>query len=228
LITSAGSREGKTTIAGNVAASLADLGAKVVLISADLRRPNVHRIFEQEQEPGLSNFLIGEADLESVLRPTKFGQLKVVPSGSIPPNPAELISSARMKALIRKVKEEADYVIVDTAPVLAVSDATILASSVDGVLLVAMAGQTSREALKHSKEALEKVNARVLGTVLNRIDRTYEYGYGYYKYGYGYSYGYYYLDGEKSSRRSYRWVKLLLGLGIIILLIILVQSARFI
>lgn len=170
VITSAGAAEGKTTVAGNLAAAFAQQGLSVVLVDADLRRPAVHEVFAVPREPGLSNVLIRQAPLEQALRPTPVERLMVLPAGTLPPNPAELLGSPAMDELLAQLDARADLVILDTPPVLAAADAAVLAPRAQGVVLVARAGRVNRDAVVRAFRQLQSVNARVLGTVLNDPD----------------------------------------------------------
>ena len=185
-IASAVSGEGKTTVACNLAAVMAESGKRVMLLSCDLRRPRVHELFRIPNDVGLSHVLIGLADLDDVLvTPNEVGRfndrLKIVTSGPIPPNPVELLSSRRMAGALKRAKEIADAVILDCPPVIPVTDAAVLAPLVDGFLLVAQAGKTDRNSIVRALDALGKVSARVLGSVLNcsRPAASYGYSYGY-------------------------------------------------
>ena len=170
LVTSAGPGEGKSTTAANLALVLAQGDRPVLLVEADLRRPNVHTLFRQPSSPGLSSYLVGDALLEAVLLKSAVPNLSLVASGPIPPNPAELLASRRMHAFLATVAERFDVVILDSPPVLATSDACALAPHVDGVLLVVDSGRTPQVSLTRAKERIEAVRGRVLGAVLNRFD----------------------------------------------------------
>ncbi|MBI2862845.1 MAG: CpsD/CapB family tyrosine-protein kinase [Chloroflexi bacterium] len=178
LLTSASSEEGKSTILANLGVTFAQAGSRTVLVDCDLRRPSLHSLFELDNTAGLTTAVIGEATEALPLRETSVANLWVLPSGPLPPNPAELLASRRMDALIQRLKEQADLVLFDAPPVIAVTDAAILAGKVDGVLLILAVGKTKREHANRAKAALERVNARLLGAVLNdvRLDsRVYRY-----------------------------------------------------
>jgi capsular exopolysaccharide synthesis family protein len=161
--------EGKTTTAANLAASLGRAGKRVVVVSADLRKPRLHQCFDVPTEPGVTNVL-GGADLTtSILRP-RVDNVRVLASGPLPNNPAELMGSEEMERLIEQLRGFADVVILDTPPLLAVSDGVSLASRCDGVLMVADARSTARGALAHAREQLEQVGATIVGGVLNNFD----------------------------------------------------------
>lgn len=194
MVCSPGSGDGKTTTAANLSLMLADAGRRVVLVSSDLRKPRIHQFFDLEDRVGLSNILAGDVQLwESILDPG-IENLRLVLSGPVPARPAELLQSTQMGEVLSGLREVADYVILDTAPILLVADALALAPLVDGVLLVADSDRTSRGAVAHAREQLEQVGAVVFGAVLNNFDpakaRAYRYA-GYYPYQYGYlRYGY--------------------------------------
>lgn len=170
LVTSAGPGEGKSTTAANLALALAQSDRSVLLVEADLRRPNVHTLFRQPSAPGLSSYLVGDALLEAVLLKSAVPNLSLVACGPIPPNPAELLASRRMQAFLVTVAERFDVVILDSPPVLATSDACALAPHVDGVLLIVDSGRTPQMLLTRAKERIEAVRGRVIGAVLNRFD----------------------------------------------------------
>ncbi len=170
LVTSAGAGEGKSTTVANLGVSLAQAERSVLLVDGDLRRPKLHTLFAQPSMPGLSSYLAGDSMLEAVILKTSIPNLSIVPSGRIPPNPAELLGARRMRELLAVAPERFDIVIVDSPPVLAVSDARTVAPLVDGVLLVVASGASPRAALQRAKEQLATVRSRVLGAVLNRFD----------------------------------------------------------
>jgi len=187
-ITSAVPGEGKTTTASNLAVVLAQTGVKVVLIDADLRRPMVQRVFGLSRSRGLTDNLVGEP-LDLTLSRLD-DHLSVIGSGAVPPNPSEMLSGQRMKAFLDDLRTQFDYIIIDSAPTLPVSDAVALSRHVDGVLVVAQAGRTSAGNIRQMLANLEQVSAPVIGVVLNRARQNRRgdtaYGYGY---GYGGSYG---------------------------------------
>ncbi|MBI4494677.1 MAG: polysaccharide biosynthesis tyrosine autokinase [Chloroflexi bacterium] len=186
LMTSAGPGEGKSTTAANLAAALAQAGFRTLLIDADLRRPSVHQLFELPNRSGLTTLLLQECAAEEYLQATTVPNLRVLPSGPIPPNPSELLASRRMSARLKEFAQLADYVILDSPPVLLVSDPLALASQVDGVLLVINARGARSGAVLRAREALEKVGAHLAGTILNRFQQKSR-GYYYPRYEYYYS-----------------------------------------
>ena len=183
-ITSAMPEEGKTTTACNLAITMAQAGKSVCLVEADMRRPRVGEYLGVESSIGLTTVLTGQADLDEALLSWNRGLLTVLPVGSTPPNPSELLSSQQMRHLLQDLRERFDVVVLDAAPLLPVADGAIVASATDGALLIARYGQTTRDQAERAAEAMERVDARLLGTVLNFVpERRRGYGYGY---GYGY------------------------------------------
>ena len=186
VVTSAASGEGKTTTTVNMGIALAQLGLKVLVVDADLRRPRIHEIFEFPQSPGLSEYLAGHATFETAIQPTEIPSLWLVTSGLCPPNPAELVGSARMKEFIKSAQEKFDRVIFDAPPMIPVTDAALLAGMAGAIIGIALSGKTPRPALRRLVKLCEDVNAKMLGLILNgvplRAAATY---YGYASYGYG-------------------------------------------
>lgn len=181
LITSSGPAEGKSSTTANLAVVYAQQGKRVLLIDADLRKPTMHYTFRLDNLRGLSNVLVGENTLEEVVNQTDVETLDVMTCGPIPPNPSELLASRKMETLLKEAKLSYDMVIFDTPPVLAVTDAQILANIVDGTVLVVRSGKTEIEASQKSKEALAPAKAKLLGVVLNGREKTasnYYYYYG--------------------------------------------------
>ncbi|MCO6509203.1 MAG: polysaccharide biosynthesis tyrosine autokinase [Aridibacter famidurans] len=198
LVTSSQPSEGKTTTAINTAITLAQSGADVVIIDCDLRRPRLHSLFDLENTHGLTNYLSGEKNTENLLKPfPDLPNLKVITSGPIPPNPAELLSSNEMKHLLQFLKGRFQHVVIDSPPAISFTDAAIIATLVDGVVLVAMAGKSSIHLMRRFKHRLLNMGARVYGVVLNGIKpNSVEYSY----YGYGYDYSRYYREDETTPR----------------------------
>lgn len=166
LITSTTPDEGKSTTLANLGVIYAQTGRQVALLDCDLRRPRLHEIFGGPNNLGVATALLA-ADALLPWQDTGVANLRLLPSGPLPPNPADLLASARMNALLQRVAAEADLVLIDAPPVLAVTDAALLAAKVDGVLLVVNAGHTRREHALRAKAMLAKVNARLIGAVLN-------------------------------------------------------------
>ena len=181
LITSPGSGEGKTTVATNLAAVMAQANKRVILLEGDLRRPRVHRALGMSNQIGLSDVFRGQMDIRDVARYSKVKDLAAITSGSLPPNPAELLGSARMVQILARLVESASVVIIDSPPFV-VSDATVLSAKVDGVLLVIQPGKTHAEAARAMLAQLERAGAHVVGVVMNRVPRKNANYYGYYRY----------------------------------------------
>src|SRR5215203_1630556 len=203
LVTSSQPSEGKTTTAINTAITLAQSGAEVVIIDCDLRRPRLHNHFELDNTAGLTNYLSGEKNTDLLMKTCPgLPKLKIVTSGPIPPNPAELLSSNEMKNLLQFLKGNFKHVIIDSPPAISFTDAAILSTLVDGVVLVAMAGKSSIHLMRRFKQRLANIGARIYGVVLNGIKSdSVEYGY----YGYGYTYNYYTANEDDSTPRLEEW-----------------------
>lgn len=195
VVTSSGPTEGKSTTIANLAIVLAQAGKRVILVDTDLRRPSLHKFFQRTNIRGFTTALLrpGEAALEDCLVPTSVPNLRLMPSGPLPPNPAELLGSRRMSEMIAELQTHADMVLFDSPPLLAVTDATLLARACDAALLVVQASATRASALRRAREQLLQSGTRVLGVILNRVTATHG-GYDdYYQY-------YYYGDGRQSRR----------------------------
>jgi polysaccharide biosynthesis transport protein len=193
LVTSAISGEGKTVTAVNTAAMLAQLGATVLLIDADMRRPRCHRVLDMDNNAGLAEVLTGVRDLHDLIRSTAVPNLFVLTSGSIPPNATELVGSSKMHQVVTQLQQVYDYLVIDSPPVMPVSDALLLSTIVDGVLLVTNASRTPKQQVKAARARLDYARAKVFGTVLNRI-RVHHSEYQYY-----YHQGYYTPDDQDSE-----------------------------
>lgn len=168
-ITSSGPGEGKSTTAANLAITLSEAGSTVCLVDGDLRKPRVAELFGIEGGVGLTDVIIGRARLEDVLQPWGDGQLVLLPSGHKPPNPSELLGSIQMAEMLEILQDGFDYVIVDTPPVLTVTDAAVVSKHVGGALMIAAAGTTRREVLAAAVEDLDHIDARMLGVVLTKV-----------------------------------------------------------
>jgi tyrosine-protein kinase Etk/Wzc len=203
LVTSSGPSEGKTTTASNLAITMAQVGSRTLIVDADLRRPMVSGVFGIPQEPGLTELLVKGGDLQKALVPSEVENLFILPAGTIPPNPSELLGSQKMKHLIQEMRKCCDLVILDCPPVITVTDAAVLAAEADCVLMVVQSGKTDREAAKRAKTLLANVKASIAGTVLNNISADMLSGYSYY-------YHYYYEDGKRKRGRKGRKNKNLL------------------
>lgn len=198
LLTSTSPNEGKTTVAVNLAAIIAQGGKRVVLIDADLRRPRVHRFLNLQNHAGLSDLFRGSAGFEDVLQKLEDGvDISVITSGSLPPNPTELLASAKMEQILEEAGRRADVVIVDSPPTI-VADVQVLSTKVDGVLVIIQPGQTQSTPALAMLEQLQRANAPIIGAVLNRIPRNRaDYYGGYYHYSPYYSGYHHYVEDEK-------------------------------
>jgi len=201
VITSTGPGEGKSTVSINIAVSMAQAEKKVLLIDCDLRRPSLHRTFAFNHLTGLTNILIEDIEYTDVLHEAEgIKGLHVIGSGPIPPNPAELLGSNKMKNFVQKMKNEYDMVILDAPPIGMVTDSAVLSTIVDGTILVCAVGEVDVNATKRAKELLDKVNANIIGVVLNKVPINQG---GYYKYHYYHYYNYYYQDeGSRKKKRG--------------------------
>jgi polysaccharide biosynthesis transport protein len=181
LVTSPGTSDGKTTVATNLAAVMAQANKRVILLEGDLRRPRVHRALGMSNHIGLSDVFRSQMDIRDVARYSKVKDLAVITSGNLPPNPAELLGSVRMTQILSRLVESASVVIIDSPPFV-VSDSTVLSAKVDGVLLVIQPGKTHAEAARAMLTQLNRAGAHVVGVVLNRVPRKSANYYGYYRY----------------------------------------------
>ena len=189
VVTSANPGEGKTTVAGNLALVLAQGESKVLLVDCDMRRPSVHKKFRISDTYGISDLVVGNKKMESVAH--KYNDnLTIVPSGKIPPNPAEMLGSKAMTAFLEEMKKHFDYIVLDTPPLQAVADAQILSTKVDGSLIVVRAGVTKKDAVHDAVSIINKVNGNIIGTVLNAADNSKD--------------KYYYYYGDEDSRTGRR------------------------
>ena len=192
LVTSALPREGKTTAAANLAVTLAQLGDKTVLVDADLRKPGVGRLLNlgTGKYAGLSSYLAGASSLDLVTVPHEaIPNLAAIPTGPLPPNPADLLSSHRLADAIAELRTKFKFIVIDSPPIMAATDAVILSVQADGVLLVVRSGETPKAAFTRSRDLLTSVKSNLLGVVLNAVDSSapdYYYSYRYYPYSYGY------------------------------------------
>ena len=190
LISSAAPSEGKTTVACSIAIALAQGGKRVCIVDADLRRPRLHRIFDRAGDAGLTNALIGDETVAEIAKPTVVPNLWSIPAGPLPPNPADLLQSERFRKFMKEMRESFDHVIVDSPPLIAVTDSAIISTLVDGTIFVVRAFQTGRHVSAQGLRALRDVEAPLVGAVLNAVNlRRHEYQYYHYYYykreGYG-------------------------------------------
>lgn len=190
MTTSAGPEDGKSTVAANLGVVMAQAGSRVLIIDCDLRKPVQHKQFETDNHRGLTNLLVQDLEISDVVRSTAVEGLWLLTSGPIPPNPSELLGSHKMKSFLEKAAAQYDTVLVDAPPVIAVTDAAVLAPLMDGVVLVVKSGVTRIDMIKDAKAQLEKANARIIGVVLNEVKMQSE----------DYRYYYYYKEKDKSSR----------------------------
>ena len=197
LISSSGPQEGKTLTASNLAITMANAGSRVVILDCDLRRPKIHKLFNIKRDKGMTNFLTGNEDIKGLICNTGIENLDVIPCGPVPPNPSEILGSARMSKLLEILKKNYTRIIIDSPPITAVTDAVVLSKVADGVVLVIRAGETPKEIIKNGLMQLRAVNAHVIGTILNGVGMGRD-GY-YYQY-----YYYYYGEDEKRGRKSGR------------------------
>jgi len=205
LVTSALPREGKTTAAANLAVTLAQLGDRTLLMDSDMRKPGIRRALNLPvgKEQGLSTYLAGVCSLDEISFPhPTISNLTALLTGPVPPSPADLLSSHRMRDAIAEVRRRYKFIVIDSPPVMAATDAVILSALTDGVLLVVRSGETPKEAFTRTRDLLTAVKCRILGVVLNAVDSTapdYYYSYRYYPYAYGHGYGED-ADKEKTSQ----------------------------
>jgi succinoglycan biosynthesis transport protein ExoP len=186
LVTSGQALEGKTTVAFNTAIALAQTGASVLLVDCDLRRPSVQKYIDASIEPGLTDFLAGEIELDKALRTFQaLPNLKIMTSGYLPSNPAELLGSEEMLAFLARARERFTHVIIDSPPSISFADGAIISTLVDGVVLVIHGSKSSRAVVRHLIQRLTGVGARICGTVLNNVKpQPYDYYYNSYYYNY--------------------------------------------
>jgi len=202
MVTSALPQEGKTTTSINTAIVLAQKGVRVLLIDADLRRPSIHKTLGMGPHSGLSNVLTGSTTLEqAITRTPLLPNLLVLPAGTPPPNPAELLASSNMRDVLVQLREQYDHIVIDTPPSLSVTDAVVLSPRADAVVLVIRSGQTTKQSLRRSRDVLMQVNAKVVGVLLNAVDLTSPDYYYYYEY--QSKYARYYRDEDSSGHEEH-------------------------
>ena len=172
VVTSAGPDEGKSEVLANLAVTMAQGERRTILVDADLRRPGLHEIFGVSNDRGLMTMILEEGAVDNPpLLDVGLEKLSLMPSGPLPPNPADILGSSKMEQVISALKDRADVILFDAPPVVAVTDAAVLGTKVDGVLLVVSAGRTRRDHAERAKELLERVHVRILGAVLNETAR---------------------------------------------------------
>lgn len=197
LLSSAIPSEGKSFISSNIAVAMAQAGKRVLLIDSDLRKPTLNKYFDAKKEPGLTNILVAEEGLESVIQHSIIPHLSFMSCGPIPPNPSELLGSPKMEELLKDVREKFDWIFLDSPPEASVTDANILNNKADGAIIVVKVGAASKEHIRKTISQFNEIQHKVIGVVLNMVDFS-KRGY-YYKYGYYSKYGYY---GEKEKAES--------------------------
>lgn len=183
MVTSAGPGEGKSTTVTNLAVTFAQSDRKVLIIDGDLRKPTMHHTFVRSNRSGLTNILIGKTDWQSAVQESDLPGLDLLTSGPVPPNPSELLASKRMKELLQQLKQHYDVILLDTPPALVVTDAQITAANSDGILLVLNSGKVKRDHALKVKTSLEHVRGKILGVVLNNVERKGSDAQYYYYYG---------------------------------------------
>ncbi|MBQ2941474.1 MAG: CpsD/CapB family tyrosine-protein kinase [Clostridia bacterium] len=199
LVTSPYANAGKTTTTANLAITFAQLGKKVLMIDADMRRPSLHRLFSVVSDQGLSNVLTG-SDYATAIMPTKYENLFILPAGCVPKNPSELLLTPCFSKLLAKLSAEYDTIFIDAPPVDAVTDSVIISQKVTGTILVIRQNHTEKEALLRTINMLNSVNANLLGYVLNAVDyNKFSYRYGHYYGNYSDKYSSYYADSSEES-----------------------------
>ena len=193
MVSSPGPGEGKTTTVSNLAITYANLGKKTLLIDADLRKPIIDKVFDLDKDNGLTSYITGNSSANDIIQKTEIDNLEIISSGITPPNPSELLNSDKMEKLINRLQSKYDVVLIDTPPMIAVTDALVLSKIVDNFILVCRSDVTQKGALDRSIKSLKQVGGKFDGTVLNAISEGNNYGSGYY---YNY-YQYYYNEDAK-------------------------------
>ncbi|MDZ7345901.1 MAG: polysaccharide biosynthesis tyrosine autokinase [candidate division KSB1 bacterium] len=200
LVTSSIPGEGKTLTTANLAISFAELGKRVLVVEADLRKPHMHILFNLRRSPGLADYLARDLALDKVIYLTHVPNVFVIPAGTVPPNPGMILASQKMSELITKLEHNFDIVLCDTPPVISVTDAVILSKTVGNVILVVRFGKTNRHIIKDALQRLEFVKSQVRGIVLNGMEKSK--GYGYYRYDYSYYASRYYTEEKSGGRKK--------------------------
>ncbi|MBM4363642.1 MAG: CpsD/CapB family tyrosine-protein kinase, partial [Deltaproteobacteria bacterium] len=192
LVTSASPSEGKTTVACCIATAIAQAGRRVAILDCDMRRPRLHRVFGVERDVGITTALVQANGLDEIVHPTVVPNLSIVTTGPLPPNPAEILHSESFHRLLAELRERFDCVVIDSPPIVPVTDSAVLSTLVDGTVLVVRAFQTSRDLGKRAVRALRDVGGHAVGVVLNAVDLE--------RQGYGYRYYQYYKGGYTQDR----------------------------
>lgn len=201
MVTSSAPKEGKSTTIANLAITMAQMGSKTLLVDTDLRRPVIHTVFSLNKDKGITNYLMGKMTFNEIVKPTIVDNLSVITSGPLPPNPSEMLSSEEMNDFIELCRTNFDVVLFDSPPVIAVTDAAILSTKLDGVILVIKAHQTQRTAVARAKNLLDNVNANIVGCLLNSVNVERAYG-AYYHYYYYHYYSYYGHDLKRRKKSN--------------------------
>ncbi|MDK9701180.1 MAG: polysaccharide biosynthesis tyrosine autokinase, partial [bacterium] len=204
LLTSATTKEGKTTTACNLAITMASAGMRTILIDADFRRPSVHKNFRLDRHHGVTDILLGTLTLEQALKPTEIHNLEILTCGEVPPNPAEIVASDLFNDLLRTLRQNYDIIIIDSPPLIAVTDASILAKTADSVILVTHSGYIAKREVQRCITILKSIGVNLSGVVLNGLDIKRVYGSYYYYYHYYHYYYYYGSKGDKKRSKSVR------------------------
>ena len=171
LFTSSVSKEGKSTVGVNLAITVAMTNAKVLMLDCDLRKPRIHKFFKEKSIPGLSNYLLGENDLDSIIKQTEYPNLHIIYSGAIPPNPVELLDGKTFSQLVDTLAERYDYIFIDCPPLLEVADALVVSKLCSGTVLITRQKYTTHKFIQQSLKKLEFANVKVLGFVLNDVPK---------------------------------------------------------
>jgi capsular exopolysaccharide synthesis family protein len=197
MVTSAGPSEGKSLTCANLAISFAETGRKTLIIDADLRRPTQHKLFNIDKKPGLSNYMVEEATLDDIIYEAGIDYLNIIPVGKTPPNPAEILASQKFAELMKTLQSKFDVLLLDSPPVISVTDPILISLNVGGVLFVLKFGATDKQLAISAIDRLKKSRANIIGAVLNETQ--FHRGYGYYRY---YNYYNYYYSGEGKKKKK--------------------------